>query len=603
MPIGFAAVDWGIVGIYVLFAAVPGFLCRKYIRGQADFLIAGRTLSIFLATATLTATELGLITVMYWAEFGYVNGFSAMVMGVIAFVATLFVGLTGFMVKGLRASGATTVASYYEIRYSRGVRILGGLIVAAAGVLNYGVFLRIEAEFVRIITGIPDLEIHAVYADTPRGPSADLFSAPDTAPALAAADAAPVSSTALAMSEASSPASASKPPLTIPSVNLVMSVLLIVVLSYTLLGGMVSVVLTDYIQFIVLTAGLAATTWWVMVHPDVGGFAGMVQAVVQHRPGYGFNPFLTGTNVAGAAVGLGALWVIWQLMHWLGTNTWQPGAFRTAAADSPRTARIMWTLTAFNYFGRGVIPMLWGVGALAFISHTMGPGEIARLDQTKQTMQAMPMLLSHLPTGLVGLVMAGMLAALMSTHSSYLLTWSGVLTEDLIAPIAYLTGWEVPHTWRLWITRALIVVLGAFLLLYGLWFKVPQTIWGYLAVTGTMYVAGAMSVLAFGLYWKRATVWGAYLGLLGGALPGLVYLFLNITVLLGQTQGFAVSPSIVGASKWMTDPVTGVLSFLLAPVGMIVGSLIGGGTVSVTPVPRPEPVPALTGAARLEGES
>ena len=48
----FDTVDWWIVGFYVLLATLPGFLCRKYIHGQADFLVAGRTLSVFLATAS-----------------------------------------------------------------------------------------------------------------------------------------------------------------------------------------------------------------------------------------------------------------------------------------------------------------------------------------------------------------------------------------------------------------------------------------------------------------------------------------------------------------------------------------------------------------------
>src|SRR5687768_6880780 len=141
--IGFAAIDWSIVGVYMLIATIPGFFCRKYVQGQDDFLLAGRTLSVWLATATLTATEMGLITVMYMAEMGYINGFSAMVLGVIGLVTTMFVGLTGFMVSGLRASGVTTVAEYYQQRYSRGVRILGGFIIAGAGILNYGVFLKI----------------------------------------------------------------------------------------------------------------------------------------------------------------------------------------------------------------------------------------------------------------------------------------------------------------------------------------------------------------------------------------------------------------------------------------------------------------------------
>ena len=158
----FATVDYWIVAVYVLVATLPGLLCRKYVRGQDDFLIAGRSLSVYLATATLTATEMGLVTVVYMAQIGFVNGLSGMVLGLIAAGATVAVGLTGFMVSGLRASGATTVAEYYQKRYSTGVRLLGGLIIATAGIMNYGMFLRPEAEFVRTITGMHDLEIAAV---------------------------------------------------------------------------------------------------------------------------------------------------------------------------------------------------------------------------------------------------------------------------------------------------------------------------------------------------------------------------------------------------------------------------------------------------------
>ncbi len=530
MPIGFATIDWCIVGVYVLLAALPGFLCRKYIRGQADFLIAGRTLSIFLATATLTATEMGLVTVMYWAEFGYTSGFSAMVIGLIALSATLFVGLSGFMVRGLRASRVATVAEFYQQRYTGGVRLLGGFIIAAAGILNYGVFLQLEAKFIRIVTDMP--EIITITTSTP---AAEAWH--------------------------------------IPTVNLVMTVLLVIVLTYTMLGGMVSVVLTDYIQFIVLTLGIGGATYWVFMHSGIGGLEGMVEAVEKHRPGYGFNPFTKGLDDKGEAVlGVGVLWILWQCMHWLGTNTWQTQAFRTAATDSAKTAQRMWVLTAFNYFGRGVIPMIWGIGALAFLSQTMDADSLAGVD----TKEAMPMFLANLPTGLVGFLAAGMLAALMSTHSSYLLAWSGVLSEDLTGPIVkLLSGREIPQGWRIWITRLFIVLIGVFLLCWGLWFQVPATVWGYLAVTGTVYVAGAMTLVAFGLYWRRANTTGAYLGLIGGALPGVIYLILNIGA---QAMGLTENDGghvVVRLKEVMTDPLTGVTSFPLAVAGMVAGSIWG----------------------------
>lgn len=519
----FGGLDWAIVAVYMVIATIPGFLCARFISGQESFLIAGRTLSVFLATATLTATETGLITVMYWAEFGYTAGFSAMTMGVIALIATLFVGLTGFMVAGLRASGATTVAEYYEIRYNRKVRVLGGCIIALAGILNYGVFLRIEAEFVRIISGIGTANLAAGEID--------------------------------------------------PVVKLVMSILVVIVLAYTLLGGMVSVVLTDFIQFIVMTVGLGLTTWWAMTHPSVGGFRGMLEAVNTHRPGYGINPFETQVGPGGVVLGLGLLWIIWQSMHWLGVNTWQTGAFRTAATDSPRTAKTMWTLTAFNYFGRGTIPMIWGIAALAYLGNTGGAERVAGMN----TQLAMPIFLAEiLPTGMIGLLLAAMLAALMSTHASYLLAWSGVLTEDIAVPLLRrVFGIEVSPNSRIWITRFFIVCLGAFLILYGLWFKVKQTIWGYLAVTGTMYVAGSTCLLAMGLYWRRANATGAFLGIICGAAPGLLYLFCRMSVLF---LGAGTPTVIAKINSAMSDPVTGAISFPLALLGMIVGSLLSGQT-------------------------
>ena len=529
-PIAFAAVDWWILLVYILVATLPGFVCRKYIRGQEDFLIAGRSLSVYLATASLAATEMGLITVIYMAQMGFVNGLSGMMLGVIAAAATMFVGLTGFMVRGLRASGVTTVAEYYQKRYSTGVRLLGGLIIATAGILNYGVFLRPEADFVRLITQIPDLSITAV--NTPGAV-----------------------------------------PIFISSIKLAMVLLIVLVLLYTMLGGMVSVTLTNYVRFIILAAGMALVTWWVCVHPDVGGFKGILAAVKEHRPGYGLNPFATQALPAGNYLGLGLIWVLWQCMLWTGTNTWQTQAFRTAATDSPRTAKMMWTLTGVNYFGRAVIPMLWGVAALAYFSHK---GGLEGID----SVQAMPLFLTHLPEGLLGLLLACMLAAFMSTHSGYLLAWSGVLTEDLVAPLCKrLLGWELKPFVRIWITRFFILCLAAWLLYWGLWFKPQSTIWNYLSVTGTMYFSGAAALVAMGLYWKRANTRGAYLGLLGGALPGLVYLTLRIAALAVEPAmreaDHVCQTGIAKLSVHFYEPYMGFMSFPLALLGMYLGSLWG----------------------------
>ncbi|MBN1488634.1 MAG: hypothetical protein JXA69_01850 [Phycisphaerae bacterium] len=537
----FTGYDWGIVIVLVLIASMPGYLVRKYIKQQADFLIAGRTLSVYLATATLTATEMGLITVMYFSQQGFLNGFSAFTIGVIAAVTTLFVGLTGFMVSGLRASGVTTFAEYYQQRYGPGVRVLGGLILATAGILNYGIFLRTEADFVRFITGTPEVVTLAG--------------------------------------------------MNLPALELVMTVLVIIVLTYTLLGGMVSIVITDYIQFIILTVGLGVTTYYILMDPTVGGMAGIASAVETHRPGYGMNPFILkkeGTTL----LGLGGLFVAWQVMHWTATSCWQTQAFRTAAVDSPRTARIMWSFTGINYFGRALIPMLWGAAALAYFATTGGLGEV-------KDIEAMPRFVAAiLPSGISGLLLAGMLAALMSTHSGYLLAWSGVLTEDLLAPVCRAFGYTLPDRTRLWITRGFIVLLGAYLLVFGLWYEVKSSLWNFLAVTGTMYFAGAATLLAFGLYWKRANIGGAFAGLIAGGAPGVLYLVMHITTLIVEPEitqvGHVPVHAVAVFSAKLTENWIGLISYPLGILGMVIGSLVyaslrgGGGSPSMTAGAKPE---------------
>jgi SSS family solute:Na+ symporter len=169
----------------------------------------------------------------------------------------------------------------------------------------------------------------------------------------------------------------------------------------------------------------------------------------------------------------------------------------------------------------------------------------------------MPAYLSTiLPVGLIGIVLAGMLAAEMSTDSGYLLTWATVIYNDLISPCVKkpLTGKA-----RLLITRSLVLAIGVFLLFYGLWYEMPGNAWDYLAVTGNIYLASVFTLLAAGLYWRRANATGAYAALVLGAVGPLTFLVVNMLV----AKDKQIAPEVAGAS-----------SFGLAFTGMIIGSLL-----------------------------
>lgn len=185
--------DWLILIIYLLLTMAAGFWVKRYVEDLSGYLVAGRRIKIFLGVATFAATEIGTITFMYFGELGYVSGFSCFVIGLLALLAYMFVGKTGFIIVALRRHQVITIPEFYELRYSRRVRLIGGIILFLGGVLNMGIFLKFDGIFLSEVMGF--------------GPQA---------------------------------------------VALIMVVMVVIVISYTILGGMFSVVVTDFIQFVIL---------------------------------------------------------------------------------------------------------------------------------------------------------------------------------------------------------------------------------------------------------------------------------------------------------------------------------------------------------------
>ncbi len=178
--------------------------------------------------------------------------------------------------------------------------------------------------------------------------------------------------------------------------------------------------------------------------------------------------------------------------------------------------------------------------------------------------------------------MAGMLAAFMSTHDSYLLAWASSLVQDVVGPMVG----EISDATRILLTRIFIFLIGCFLLLWGLWFPMDSTLWNYMAVTGTIYFAGAFAVVAGGLYWRRASSTGAVLAMIAGctAVLGIVP-WDAVTAMLDrwadQATGawawtvpvFARLAQITG-SEVLSQTNIALTAVALAAIGMILGSLL-----------------------------
>jgi len=486
----FQTIDWVIVCVYICIPVAIGIVVKKYIRQLSDFIVAGRSLRLFIAIATLTGTELGLVTVMYNSELGFLHGLSAFHVGIIEVFCILAIGLTGFIVYKLRQMRVMTIPEFYQMRFGRNVRIVGGVILALGGILNMGLFLQAGARFMMGVTGY------------------------------------------------SNPA----------GLKIFMSVMLIMVLVYTVMGGMVSVVLNDFMQFVVLSIGMLVGSYFAI---SKIGWANLFRAPATVDSVSWFNPISEGS-------GFGSLYVLFMVVLTFSAGAlWQSGTLRALSAKTPKVAKQLYAWSSVSYLARRVIPMLWGICAFVFVSQTPRLLEAFQGPEALNSQFGMPIFMAKvLPSGFLGLIAAGMFAAFMSTHDSYLLSWSSVITQDIIAP---LKKNDLSDKSRLLITRICIVTIGLFLLIWGLWFEAPVSLWNYMAVTGTIYLAGAFTVVTAGLYWKKASRTGAKIALYAGLLAVL-----------------GIGPWTRGENVpfYLSDKFFGVMAFVIAFLGMLLGSLL-----------------------------
>jgi SSS family solute:Na+ symporter len=344
--------------------------------------------------------------------------------------------------------------------------------------------------------------------------------------------------------------------------KIVMTVLLGLVLLYTTLGGMVSVVVLDYIQFVVLSFGLLAASFMSIKYL---GWNNIIDTVAQIKGEAGFNPF--------NEEGFGTSYVTWMFFCGLiSCAVWQTSVIRACSVKDTKTVKRLYTFSSIGFLIRFLIPYFLGICALVYVSEDQTLRGVFLPEGSEATanvtLSAMPIFLARiLPAGFIGIISAGMLAAFMSTHDSYLLCWSSVLTQDVVTPW-FKNG--LPSRTRLTLTRIFIVAIGIFILIWGLWYPLGQDLWDYMAISGAIYFTGAFALLAIGLYWKRASKVGAYLALVSG--------FLAVAGLRPAKQYFLpwfIKPiERIFELEEVTSAHIGLITIALAILLMIVGSLL-----------------------------
>ncbi len=296
--------------------------------------------------------------------------------------------------------------------------------------------------------------------------------------------------------------------------------LAVIAAAYSLYGGLSAVAWTDVIQVVLLTAGGLITTFIALsyVTPEGGVIEGF--KYIYKFAGDKFHMILGRDNpqyfnLPGIAVLIGGMWVA-NLYYW-GFN--QYIIQRALAAKSLKEAQHG---LAFAAFLKMIIPLLVVIpGIVAFVLYTQPegatviPGIKAAFAKTGGGIaydKAYPWLISaFIPNGVKGVVVAALVAAIISSLASMLNSTSTIFTMDIYK--VYIDrnadDRKTVKVGRLTAFAALIIAM----IVAPLLGNIPQMFQYIQEYTG-MVSPGILAVFLLGLFWKKTTAKGAVYGIL-----------------------------------------------------------------------------------------
>lgn len=304
--------------------------------------------------------------------------------------------------------------------------------------------------------------------------------------------------------------------------------------AYSIWGGLSAVAWTDVIQVVLLVIGGLITTFIALnrITPDGGIFEGMNH--LYRVAGDKFHMILSRDhpeylNLPGIGVIIGGMWV--ANLYYFGFN--QYIIQRALAAKSLREAQ---KGLAFAAFLKLLLPVLVVVpGIIAYVLFTQPEGTtiiggvgdaFTRADGSINYDVSYPWLVkTFIPTGIKGLVVAALTAAIVSSLASMLNSTATIFTMDIYKPFFAKAkeGNNLVGVGRISVLAALAIAVG----LAPALDTMPQMFQYIQEYTGVVS-PGILAVFLMGLFWKKTNTRGAITGVLSSIPVALLLKFLPI---------------------------------------------------------------------------
>ena len=498
-----SVIDWLIVAITLGSMIYSVNMTKGLMKSVTDFLSAGRTAGRYLISVSSGVAGLGAISIVMFLEMGYVAGFSLSWWGLSQGIIILAITMSGWVIYRFRSTRCLTLAQFFEKRYSRKFRIFAGIVAFVAGIINFGIFPAVGAQFFINYCGLPDSFIG------------------------------------------------------IPMYPLVMFVLLSIALYFVYTGGQIAIIIADFFQGVFVTIVLFMVTiylfftiGWEQVSESLEKTPiKLAQKEIQNlklKPSFQdlpeleknewvseinekyenssrINPFKT-SQVEDFNFWYFLIGII-GVMY--GTLGWQGSQGYNSSAKSAHEAKMGSVLAGFRGLPQGLFMFLVPVLVYVLMNHpdykTVTDAVNSSLDKistdTLRTQLRAPFVLSEiLPVGLLGAFAALMLAAFISTHDTYLHSWGSIFIQDVIMPFRDKPFDKETH---LRVLRYSIFGVAVFIFLFSLLFSQNQKIALYFALTAAIFSGGCGAVIIGGLYWERGTTAAAWTAMIIGAFIGV----------------------------------------------------------------------------------
>lgn len=325
-------------------------------------------------------------------------------------------------------------------------------------------------------------------------------------------------------------------------------VALLIVLVYTMMGGMLATAYVDVFQMIFMWSSTVIIC--AIGFSKMGGvFSGLPNLVTQLNES---DPAYLTTNA-----GEGGVWAIWSVvLIWLfGTLSRVDTISRAYLAKSERE---VYKAVLF------ATPLIMAAGIVFYFIGILGAGLLPNLNGLEAETSFLVMAQDWAPALITGLAFAGLLATAQSTVSGQLMISSMAVSRDIYAKVVYPRlrgrGAQPEEAHVLMITRMAMIVMGVLACILAV--IRPAFIIEIITLSVMIMGPGFLVTWVAGFFWRRATRQGAVIALLLG---------------VASASYLSLYPVTIPGAPWLVTPV---ISVAVTAVGMVVGSLL---------TPRPSP--------------